>query len=154
MGGRFGMITIGAEPEQRERVVDLIQVEGRHGEIGQAGVIAVDLLVLGEGLGVVRVLRVGSRGDQLVAAYAAAVFGRSWPSAGGADCRRRGLTAGQDDFEPHRMLPAIPEVVLVEQHVTGIGQDLVEAHLLLGNAVLALARAIRAEVVLGAGTVA
>jgi hypothetical protein len=55
----------------------------------------------------------------------------AYDAVGRAGRVRRGLRAGQDGLEPDRVLPVVPAVL--EQHVAGIGQDLVQAHLIPGE---------------------
>src|SRR5215469_9849735 len=69
-------------------------------------------------------------------------------------CPRRGGGPGEDRFELDRVLPPVPEVILVEQLVTGLGKHLVKAYILLGDPWIAFLDLEGAQVVLGLGAVA
>ena len=112
-------------------------------------VTAEDVLELGHRVRVVGVNRVGGRGDQLVGVYPAAILARAVTPAVGADGSRRRIRPDADGFELDDVLPVIAEVIVVEQLVADIDQHLVEAHLLLGDAGLALVHLVRAQVEFG-----
>jgi hypothetical protein len=95
------------------------------------------------------IVRVGGRGDQLVAVDTAAVLGRARAPPASAGHPRSGLLAGENGFELDDVLPVVTEVVAVEQPPAELGKNLVEAHLMIGNAGLAFVHLERAEVVLG-----
>lgn len=97
---------------------------------------------------VVGVSRVGGCSDQLVAVGTAAVLGGSGPPPGGADRPRYGVFVICDGFKPDTVLPVVTEIVGIEQLVADLDQHLVEAHLVLGNAGLALLHLERTQIVL------
>jgi hypothetical protein len=102
-----------------EHVVDLVDVERSGPHTVRFDVITVETGELGDRVGMMGMSGVGSRGNQLVGAGTAAVLRWPVPPPGGA-CRSRDRGGpGQDRFEPDRVLPAVAEVILVEQFVTG-----------------------------------
>ena len=135
--------------------VDRVRVETGERELPRIGLVTEVSGKLGYCLRVPVVGRIRDRGQQFEAVHAAAVFG--WPitSAGHADCSRRAGFSGRagipgsDCFELDDMLPVIAEVVDVVQLVSWLGQDLVEAHLFLGNSDLAFRHLGRAQITFG-----
>ncbi len=124
----------------------------------QAVAIGVELdpvhpLELDDSVTVVRIERIDGCADQLIAARAAAVLGRAVAPAVQAGRRGRGVVPWRHGLEPDDVFPAVAEVIEVAQRVAGIREHFVEAYLFLGHAGLALLHLIRAQVVLGLGTV-
>jgi hypothetical protein len=101
----------------------------------------------------VGIARVSSRKDQLVGVNPAAVLGRAVTTASHTHRSRPGVRPWQYRFEFDGVLPAVTEVVVINQLVTGINQYLIKAHVLLGDPRLAFVYLEGAQVMLGLGTV-
>ena len=110
-------------------------------------------LELDDSVTVVWIERIDGCADQLIAAQAAAVLGRAVAPAVQAD--RRGCCAvpWRHGLEPDDVFPVVAEVIEVAQRVAGIRDHFVETYLFLGHAGLAFLHLIRAQVILGLGTV-
>ena len=76
-----------------------------------------------------RMLRVGDRLEQMVVARGAAAVVRRAGAGAGEAGDRLGRGAGQKFFYKHVMLPAVTEVILVDQPVLGSMQQIAEPEL-------------------------